>query len=52
MEHSMTNKIMLLVALLTTLSACAPTRQDLKSPCVGGDGSPCDRRPVNNNNVS
>jgi len=45
----MTKKIILAAAILLTISACGGTRPDLKSPCVGGEGSPCDRRPVNNN---
>lgn len=40
---------LLLVSLsaLVLLSACAQKQEDLKSPCVGAEGSPCDRRPVN-----
>lgn len=33
--------------MLTLLSSCSTTLTDLKSPCVGAEGSPCDRRPVN-----
>lgn len=38
-----------LFALLAfcTLAACSNPMEDLKSPCVGKEGSPCDRRPVN-----
>ncbi len=43
-------KLLLVTALLATLSACSMAQPDLKSPCVGAEGSPCDRRaPVNNN---
>ena len=33
--------------LLGLLSACSLPHSDMKSPCVGGDGSPCARHPVN-----
>ena len=33
--------------MLAVLSACSNPQPDLKSPCVGAEGSPCDRRPVN-----
>lgn len=37
-----------LVSILLSLTACAaPKKEDLKSPCVGAQGSPCERRPVN-----
>lgn len=32
---------------LLLLAACSNKQEDLKSPCVGAEGSPCDRRPVN-----
>ncbi|MGE0754229.1 MAG: hypothetical protein AB7L92_03615 [Alphaproteobacteria bacterium] len=32
---------------LMLLTGCSNKIQDLKSPCVGDKGSPCDRRPVN-----
>ncbi|CAK8162690.1 hypothetical protein CAXC1_220014 [Candidatus Xenohaliotis californiensis] len=37
------------IVLLLLLSACASSYDDpgLPSPCVGGDKSPCVRRPVN-----
>jgi hypothetical protein len=44
----MVKKILLCAVILSVVSSCSATREDLKSPCVGGDGSPCDRRPVNN----
>lgn len=39
----------ILIAALAVglLSACSFPRSDLKSPCVGAAGSPCDRHPVN-----
>ncbi len=40
-------KFILIGALLAVLSACSNKAEDLKSPCVGADGSPCARRPVN-----
>lgn len=43
------SKIVLIVAVVSTLSACSRPMPDLKSPCVGAEGSPCDRRPVNQN---
>lgn len=33
--------------LLALLAACSTPYADIKSPCVGAAGSPCDRRPVN-----
>lgn len=44
----MVKKIILLAIVAATLGACSASRPDLKSPCVGAEGSPCDRRPVNN----
>lgn len=40
-------KILALAVILSALSACSNRQEDLKSPCVGAEGSPCDRRPVN-----
>jgi len=40
-------KVLLVVLALTLLPACSNKEPDLKSPCVGDDGSPCARRPVN-----
>jgi hypothetical protein len=41
-------KQLLFIVVLGVLSACSNPVEDLKSPCVGKDGSPCDRRaPVN-----
>ena len=42
-------KIILMLCLVTAVPACSNKTEDLKSPCVGGDNSPCDRRPVNGN---
>ena len=38
----------ILLGVLLSVSACSNKTPDLKSPCVGAEGSPCDRRPVNN----
>lgn len=40
-------RMVLLGVALMLLPACSNSTEDLKSPCVGGKGSPCDRRPVN-----
>jgi hypothetical protein len=40
-------RLILIGALLATLSACSSRIEDLKSPCVGAENSPCARRPVN-----
>jgi hypothetical protein len=42
-------RLMICAALLGGLPACDHFRKDteLRSPCVGAEGSPCDRRPVN-----
>lgn len=40
-------RLIFLGALLALLSGCSNPQVDLKSPCVGAEGSPCDRRPVN-----
>jgi len=44
----MIKKLLLCAVVLSVISGCGATREDLKSPCVGADGSPCARRPVNN----
>jgi hypothetical protein len=41
-------KILLVAVSLAMLSGCSNPQPDLKSPCVGAEGSPCVRRPVNN----
>ncbi|MEI6730901.1 MAG: hypothetical protein WCL30_06530 [Pseudomonadota bacterium] len=41
-------KTLLLIITLGLLASCSFPHSDLKSPCVGASGSPCDRRPVNN----
>lgn len=39
---------LIVAALLSMLSACSIPHSELKSPCVGADGSPCGpHRPVN-----
>lgn len=40
-------RMMLIGVMLTLLSGCSNKMADLKSPCVGADGSPCVRRAVN-----
>ncbi|MDX1974996.1 MAG: hypothetical protein SFT92_04905 [Rickettsiales bacterium] len=40
-------KLMFAVVTAVLLSSCSNPMPDLKSPCVGAEGSPCDRRPVN-----
>lgn len=41
------SRVVLATTLLLLLAACSNEVQDLKSPCVGAEGSPCDRKPVN-----
>jgi putative hemolysin len=36
--------LLLVSAMLTLLAACSQQTPDLKSPCVGAEGSPCERR--------
>lgn len=40
-------KLLLPILALTFLAACSNEVHDLKSPCVGAEDSPCDRRAVN-----
>ena len=51
MNKFFTVKLLLATVVLSALSACSSSHKDIKSPCVGAEGSPCDRRPVNNNNA-
>ncbi len=51
MPKIITARFLLIAVVLSALSACSNPHLDLKSPCVGAEGSPCDRRPVNNGNV-
>ena len=44
-------KQVLFVVLLGMLAACTNAVEDLKSPRVGADGSPCDRRPPLNQSL-
>lgn len=43
----MTIRKVLIISMLFVLAACSAPYPDLTSPCVGGNGSPCERRPVN-----
>lgn len=43
-------KLLLVAVVLSALSACSNKTEDLKSPCVGGENSPCDRRSPSNQN--
>ncbi len=49
MSKIITAKLLFVAVVLSALSACSNPHPDLKSPCVGAEGSPCDRRPVSNN---
>ncbi len=40
-------RFILVSAVLALLSACSNEIIDLKSPCSGAEGSPCDTHPVN-----
>lgn len=40
-------RLVLISIALAALPGCSTQREDLKSPCVGTDDSPCVRRPVN-----
>lgn len=42
------SKLLLAAIVLMSVSSCSNPRPDLKSPCVGAEGSPCERRTVNN----
>jgi hypothetical protein len=39
--------LLLLVGLLQGAQGCASQTPELKSPCVGAEGSPCAKRPIN-----
>ncbi len=41
------SRFVIVMVMLTVLAGCSSKIEDLKSPCVGAEGSPCDRRPVN-----
>ncbi len=41
--------LVLVCALPLLLAACEQKHEDLKSPCVGAQGSPCDRRAPSEN---
>lgn len=40
-------RILTIALAFAVLSGCSNQQTDLKSPCVGAEDSPCDRRPVN-----
>ncbi len=40
-------KIMLALVVMVMVQGCTKEMPELKSPCVGSEGSPCDTRPVN-----
>lgn len=40
-------KLILIGIAAVLLQGCSNPAPDLKSPCVGDEGSPCVRRPVN-----
>lgn len=40
-------KILAVVVVALVMQACASKTPELKSPCVGAEGSPCDKRSVN-----
>lgn len=44
----MKTRIALILIFLAAASGCEKETHELKSPCVGAEGSPCgDKRPVN-----
>lgn len=43
----MTQKHIAVLLMLLVIAACQAPVEDLKSPCVGTDDSPCVKRPVN-----
>lgn len=45
-RQDMMRTVLILTAVLLA-SACSNKQPDLLSPCVGAEGSPCERRPVN-----
>lgn len=48
----MMKKLLLAILLLPLLSACGDREpENLMSPCVGAKGSPCDRIPINQQNI-
>ena len=42
-------RILIIALALTAVAGCSKKRDDLRSPCVGAEGSPCEKRPVNVN---
>ncbi len=47
MTHTRTIRFLLVAVTFTLLGGCSNPVEDLKSPCVGTDDSPCVHRPVN-----
>ncbi len=40
-------KLFVLLVAMLMVQGCAKKPHELKSPCVGASGSPCEKRPVN-----
>jgi len=40
-------KLLIILAITGFLGGCSSKPRDVKSPCVGIEGSPCERRPAN-----
>lgn len=40
-------RVLMIVLAMTLVVGCSKKRDDLKSPCVGAAGSPCEKRSVN-----
>ncbi|MCP5361755.1 MAG: hypothetical protein H6908_03840 [Hyphomicrobiales bacterium] len=40
-------KIVFILLIAIMAQGCQKKQPELKSPCVGAENSPCDRRPVN-----
>lgn len=48
----MLRRVFTIFGLALFLAACSSKVEDLKSPCVGADGSPCVKRPANSGQFS
>lgn len=44
-------RVIFIGVMLVVLGACTNPQVDLKSPCVGAEGSPCDRRAPENQSL-